>query len=234
MDRRVYAAFALLVGTFFSITWFIIPQPPDVAMVGVRYRGARHVIGYPFSKGPGVPMGVTVEVFEATLHDGTREMRAYVTYDDRPPQYLGPLKHQLGDAPVQTIFVRAGNERVVMGTFDDTIRPNRPYITFVSSQINPRNNQLASLPGQEVKRSFSISIHEDEAERWPSLTKVYISSQTSMDKAWERAKANGVRYTDIDEDLDSDWVERFDPPLDIESLFIPVGDEFAGYAPTQQ
>lgn len=234
MDRHVYAAFALLVGTFVTITWFIIPQPPDVALGGVRYRSARHVDGYSFGEGAGIPAGTVVKVFEATLQDGTREQRAYATFDDRPPQYLGPLKHQLGNAPVQTIFVRAGTERAIMGTFDETILAHRPYITFVSSRINPRNNQLASLPGQEIKRSFTLAIHADEAERWPSLTKVYIWSQTSMGKAWERAKANGVKKSDFDEDLDSDWVERFDPPLDIESLFIPIGDETAAYQSSQQ
>ncbi len=234
MDRRVYAAFALLVGTFVTITWFIIPQPPDVAMGGIRYRSARHFRSHVFKAGPSVPAGAALEVFEAKLQDGTQQYRAYVTFDDRPPQYLGPLKHQLGDAPVQTIFVRSGNQRVIIGAFDETIRTDRPYITFVASQVNPITKELYALDGHGVKRSFSFDIGGKRAEQWQAFSKVYIWSQASMDKAWERAKANGVKNTGLDEDLDSDWVERFDPPLDIESLFIPIGDETAAYQSSQQ
>lgn len=235
MDRRVYAAFGLLISTFITIVWFIIPQPPDEALVGMRFRSARHIDSYPFTVVPGGPPWASVQVFEGTLHDGSRQLRAYVTFDDRPPQYLGPLTRQLDDAPMQTILVRAGNDRVIMGRVDESVSwPYDPNILLVSSKINPLSKRLDILQGQTLKHSFSIGIHADETERWSTITKMYIWSAGSINRSAERDRNRDDSHDSFDKDLDSDWVRQFNPPLDIEHLFIPVGDEYVGYPPTQQ
>ncbi len=235
MDRRVYAAFGLLIGSFVTIVWYIIPQPPDVALVGVRYRSAWYIDSYSFEPGPGVPADAALNVFEATLHDGTQQQRAYVTFKDRPPQYLGPLTRQLGDAPLQTIFVRAGNDRVIMGWIDKSVSGHYdPNISFVASKINPRSNRLDRLPGQGLKQSFRVAIHEDEAERWRTLTKIYIWSEASIERSTPQERPNSNSYRSFDEDVDSDWVRHYNPPFDIEHLYIRVGDEYASSPPTNQ
>ncbi|MBI4630625.1 MAG: hypothetical protein HY740_02710 [Chloroflexi bacterium] len=188
--------------------------PPE-GLVGADAKSARMVTTRALSQWANVDDGTLLRIFEVKLPDGRLERRAFIQTTDVPSSpdvYLGPLTHQLGDTPAQTILFEVGGSRFIFGCVDDTVRGTLAFFNAQRVEPNKAKWMRATKIGEiEEARCFIFPIFASEIKEWTAVSEVRITTRESLS-----TEAASLTLTG------SQWEKTFDPPIDISSLFIHI------------
>lgn len=161
-------------------------------------------------------LGTTaVRIYKGKTLNGQYTVRAFITEDTGNPKapttYLGPLTRQLGDAPLLTMMLEAKNVRFIIGYADETIT-GTPELIWFDGGIEGRRDYQKKGSYIDKERTFYILAYAYEYDEWLYIRSIRIHTVETSREA-DRKKTLDYLYA---------WEKKFDPHIEIQSMFIKV------------
>lgn len=189
---------------------------PEEGLVGIDASSAKiiHTL-YFYAFGGNDALGSTaVRIYRGKTPDGQSTVRAFITENPDNPKaptvYLGPLKRQLGDAPLLTTMLETKNVRFVIGYADGTIT-GTPQLVWFEGGKKGRSEYKNKTSYIDKERIFYIVIYAYEFNEWEYMRSITIDT---VETGRERDRKNTLGgYV---------WDKDFDPHIEIQQLFIKV------------
>lgn len=187
---------------------------PEDGLVGIDAGSAKIIFTlYFYAFGVDTLGSTAVRIYKGKTSDGQYAVRAFITEDaynvKAPTFYLGPLKRQLGDAPLLTMMLETKNVRFIIGYAEESIT-GTPEIVRFEGGLKGRSAYRAKLSYIDSEHAFYIPIYMNEYDEWLYIRSIQIDT---VETSRERGNTLLRNFA---------WDKDFDPHIEIQQLFVKV------------